>query len=101
MRRGIGINTDGERIGLYMDYWPAFFGNFRADHRPNIELRGQWKNPDIEADDHGSISRAFRPDGTLYQRGQGPNVPYPGDIVSVTLTPGSYSDFEAACKVNR
>ena len=97
MRRGITTNTDGEKIELYMDYWPIF-GTFMTDHRPAIELRGKWQNPDIVMDDHGSISRAFAPDGSVYQRGQGPHVPYPGDITPVTLLPGSYSDFEAACK---
>ena len=97
MRRGIGLNTDGEKISLYMDYWPVLFGNFRGDHRPYIELRGQWHNPNIEMDDHGSIYRAFEPDGTVYRR-HDQNRPYPGEIVPVTLTPGSYSDFKAACQ---
>src|SRR5215470_2758517 len=96
MRRGIGTNTDGEKISLYMNHWPRFFGGFTNDHRPSIELRGQWKNPDIVMDDHGSISRAFNPDGTV-DRGHS-NKPYPGDITPVTLVPGSYSDFEAASK---
>jgi len=96
MRRGIGTNTDGEKISLYMDYWPRFFGGFTNDHRPSIELRGQWKNPNIVMDDHGSIFRAFNSDGTV-DRGHS-NKPYPGDITPVTLVPGSYSDFEAACK---
>jgi hypothetical protein len=98
MRRGIGINTNGEKIDLYMSYYPAFFGNLTADRRPSIELRGHWENPNIVMDDHGSISRAFAPDGSVYQRGQGPHVPYPGEILPVTLVPGSYSDFAAACK---
>jgi len=98
MRRGIGTNTDGEKISLYMNHWPRFSGGFTNDHRPSIELRGQWKNPNIIMDDHGSISRAFNPDGTV-DRGHS-NKPYPGDITPVTLVPGSYSDFEAACKAS-
>jgi hypothetical protein len=97
MRRGIGKNTDGEKISFYAHYWPIAFGNFTTDHRPGIELRGQWKNPNIEMDDHGSIYRAFNPDGTVF-RGGGPEKPYNGEVVPVTLAPGSYSDFEAACK---
>lgn len=99
MRRGIGTNLDGEGIGLYMNYWPAFFGSFTANHRPSIELRGQWKNPNIVMDDHGSISRAFNADGTVDQGHS--NKPYPGDITPVTLVPGSYSDFKAACQATR
>ncbi len=101
MRRGIGTNTDGEKIDLYMDNWPALTGTFQSDHRPAVEFRGQWENPDIVMDDHGSISRAFAPDGSVYQRGQTARIPYPGDIVPVTLSPGSYSDFETACKATR
>jgi len=100
MRRGIGLSTDGEKITLYMNYYPTFFGNLRSDHRPSIELRGQWHNPDITMDDHGSISRAFEPDGTV-TRSNDPKRPYPGEIVPVTLVPGSYSDFEATCKLSR
>ena len=96
MRRGIGTNLDGEKINLYMDYWPIFFGNFVTSHRPAIELRGQWKNPNIVMDDHGSIFRAFNADFTVDQGHS--NKPYPGDITSVTLVPGSYSDFKTACK---
>lgn len=96
MRRGISTNLDGESIGLYMYYWPAFFGNFAASHRPSIEFRGQWKNPNIVMDDHGSIFRAFNADGAVDQGHS--NKPYPGDITPVTLVPGSYSDFKAACQ---
>jgi hypothetical protein len=96
MRRGIGTNTDGQEINLYMNYRPVFFGYVRSDHRPSVEFRGKWQNPNIVADDHGSIFRAFNPDGTV-DRGHS-HKPYPGDISPVTLFPGSYSDFEAACK---
>jgi len=99
MRRGIGINTDGEKIDLYMDYWPAFFGNLRSDHRPSVEFRGKWQNPNILADDGGSIFRAFNPDATV-DRGHS-NKPYPGDVTPITLVPGTYSNFEAACKASR
>jgi hypothetical protein len=99
MRRGIRLATDGEKISLYMDYYPVFFGNMRADHKPYIELRGQWKNPEIVGDDHGSLSRAFQSDGTV-DRTQNNHKPYPGDITPVTLAPGSYSEFEAACKAH-
>jgi len=99
MRRGIGTNTDGEKINLYMFYWPAFAGNLTADHRPSVEFQGKWQNPNIVADDHGSIFRAFSPDGTV-DRGHS-NKPYPGDVAPVTLVPGSYSDFKAACSASK
>ena len=99
MRRGISTNLDGEKIDLYMFYWPAFSGNFSGTHRPSIEFRGQWKNPNIVMDDHGSIFRAFNADGTVDQGHS--SKPYPGDITPVTLVPGSYSDFKAACQTAR
>lgn len=97
MRRGLGLNTDGEKISLGMYYRPLVFWNFTTDHRPGIELRGQWHNPNLVMDDHSSIQRAFNSDGSVYHGGQ-PERPYMGEIVPVTLVPGSYSDFEAACK---
>ena len=100
MRRGLGLYTDGEKISLYMFYRPAFFGNFTGDRRPSVELRGQWHNPNIVMDDHSSLYRAFEPDGTVYRR-HDQSRPYLGEVVPVTLTPGSYSDFEAACKASK
>ena len=96
MRRGIGLNTDGEKISLYM-YNAPIFANFTGGNRPSIELRGQWHNPNLVLDDHSSIARAFNADGTV-NTGHDPNRPYIGEVVPVTLTPASYSDFEAACR---
>jgi len=96
MRRHLNLSTDGEAIDLYMYNWPALYGQFTTDHRPSIELRGHWKNPDLVMDDHGSIFRAFLSDGSVY-RGHDTNHPYNGEIVPVTLVKGSYSEFESAC----
>ena len=102
MRRNLPVSTDGEAISLYMYNWPALFGGFMTDHRPSIEVRGHWKNPNLEMDDHGSIYRAFQADGSLYQgQGHGPSRPYMGEVVPVTIGPGSKSDFEAACRAAR
>ncbi len=97
MRRGIGANTDGEKITLYIYHRDPIFGNFQGYHRPYIEFRGQWKNPNIVADDHGSIDREFTADGRVDRNLS--HKPYPGDITPVTLVPGTYSEFKAACKV--
>jgi len=98
MRRGLSVNTDGEKITLGMTHYPIFrMFSGPTDSRPSIEIRGQWHNPNIVADDHGSISRNFNSDGTVDST-PNRNHPYPGDITSVTLVPGSYSDFKAACQ---
>jgi hypothetical protein len=96
MRPHLNLSTDGEPIDLYMDYWPALYGQFISDRRPSIEVRGHWKNPDLVMDDHSSIFRAFLPDGSVYH-GHDPGRPYMGEVVPVTLVKGSYSEFEAAC----
>jgi hypothetical protein len=96
MRRNPDLRVDGEAIGLYMNYWPAFYGLFTAEHRPSIQLRGHWKNPNLEMDDDGSISNNFQRDGSLYT-GHEKSRPYSTEIVPVTLMRGSYSDFERAC----
>jgi len=96
MRPYLPVSTDGEPIDLYMNYWPALYGQFITDRRPGIELRGHWKNPNLVMDDTGSIFRAFLPDGSVY-RGHDTNHPYNGEVVPVTLAKGSYSEFKAAC----
>ena len=101
MPRGIGRDTDGVKISLYAYYYPPFLANLGHDRRPEIEIRGQWHGDSIVADDHGSISRSFNPDGTVL-RGKTPaHQPYPGPIVPVTLNAGSYSDFKSACQARR
>jgi hypothetical protein len=96
MRAHLSTNTDGEKISLYMNNWPAFTGGFIADRRPSIQFRGQWRNPNIVLDDHGSLAQAFLPDGTVY-KGHSPNYSPPHEIVPLTLHPGSYDDFKSAC----
>ena len=100
MRRNLPLSTDGETISLYMNNWPALTGGFIADHRPSLEVRGYWKNPNLEMDDDSSIYRAFEPDGSVYRR-HDPNRPYKGEVVPVTIRPGAYSEFETACRATR
>lgn len=96
MRPYLPVSTDGEPIDLGLSYWPVFLGPFISDHRPGIQLRGHWKNPNLVMDDNSSIFRAFLADGSVYL-GHDTNHPYNGEVVPVTLVQGSYSDFKAAC----
>ena len=96
MRKHPNLSTDGEKIHLYMHNWP-WNGGFITDHRPSLELKGHWLNPNLVMDDDASIQRAFQADGSVYQ-GHDANHPYNGEVVPVTFYPGTYSDFEAACK---
>ena len=96
MRKHLNLSTDGEAIHLYMSYWPAWSGQFISDRRPSLDLRGHWRNPNLVMDDHGSLSNAFQPDGSVY-RGHDRNRPYSTEVVPVTFSQGPYSDFAAAC----
>ena len=96
MRAHLPANTNGEKISLYMLNWPPFTGGFLTDHRPNISFRGQWQNPNIVLDDHGSLDWAFLPDGSVY-RGHSSTYHPAREVVPLSLHPGSWSDFKAAC----
>lgn len=100
MPRHLHLSTNGESIHLYMDYWPLWTGEFINDHRPNLQFRGHWQNPNIVMDDHGSIANAFEPDGTVY-RGHSPTRPYSTVGVPITLVEGPRSDFDRACAAMR
>jgi len=100
MRPHLNLSTDGEKIDLYMDYWPVLTGQFTGDHSPYLEFRGSWRNPNLVMDDHGSIGRGFQPDGTVYH-GHGGNRPYMDEVVPITLTDSPYSEFDKACAALR
>jgi hypothetical protein len=100
MRLHLPVHTDGEAISLGMDNWPALTGGFMTIHRPSIGLVGHWRNPDLVMDDHSSLYRAFNADGSVIEKIP-PNRPYNGEVVPVTIKPGTYDDFEAACRAGR
>jgi hypothetical protein len=91
-RMGMGTDTNGKTMYLYMHTYHVFSG----DNRPRFELHGIWRNPDLVMDDHETLSKAFEPDGTL-SIGQSKNRPPHHEIIPITLHEGNKSDFEAAC----
>lgn len=95
MRKHLSLSTDGEAIHLYMHYWP-WNAQFLTEHRPSLDLRGHWQNPNLVMDDQGSIAKAFQPDGSVYQ-GHDRNRVYSPEMLPVTFNPSSYSDFSSAC----
>lgn len=97
MRPYLHLSTDGEAIHIYVYYWP-WNGNFITDHRPSLDFRGHWRNPDLVMDDQGTIAKAFQSDGSV---NRGAARPSPSEIVPVTFVQGSYSDFKAACSTLR
>jgi len=94
MRKHLNVSTDGEK--MYIKVYHRPIGGFSGERRPRIELLGHWKGPNLVMNDDGSISRSFQPDGSVYL-GNDPNRPYRLEVIPITLTEGSYSEFESAC----
>jgi hypothetical protein len=86
-----GTDLQGKAAYIYMNHYSAFGGS----NAPSLEFRGKWNNPDLIMDDHGSINRAFDPDGVLARNNH--MRPYIQEVVPITLHEGPYSDFSAAC----
>lgn len=57
-------DLSGVPIHLYLYNWPLL-ASFMADRRPSFDLYGTFGNLQMTLDDHGSLARAFRRDGTL------------------------------------
>lgn len=97
MEKHMGTSTDGKRMDMQVYRRPWYRGWVGVwDHRPRLEFRGVWRNPDLVLDDRGSLDRAFNADGTL-RSGPAP-VRTPGQPdAQLTLHEGSKSEFEAAC----
>jgi len=74
-------NTEGSVISFRLLEWYFF------DSRPTrgyLDLEGRWNGTKLVMDDRGSLAKTFRSDLKI-------------EHASVTLNPGSYSDFKAAC----
>jgi hypothetical protein len=95
-QRDIRLDTNGKTASFYMDNYNVK-SQLTGQHRPYLELRGKWNNPDLVLNDHGSIARNFAPDATLYGE-HSPSRPYISEVVPVTLHEGGKAEFEAACK---
>lgn len=95
LERGTWSGTDGRTMRLHMYRYNASpindAGNAR---RPRLDFRGVWHNPVFDADDEGSVSRAFTAAGTV-NMGHLPSTRWTS---RTTLRPGSYADFAAACR---
>jgi hypothetical protein len=74
-------STEGSVISFRMLEWVLF--NTRPT-RGYFDLYGRWSGTQLVMDDRGSFAKTFR---------SGLKIEH----ASVTLDPGSYSDFKAAC----
>ena len=93
--KNMGASTDGKHVFLYMHKRRGFWSSTASDTCPSLEFHGAWHNPDMLLDDHGILSRTFKPDGTLYESR---NQPAARETVPLTLHEGSRSDFDSACQ---
>jgi hypothetical protein len=96
MERHFGLDFQGRTVELDMRSSSFVDRQLGRDLRPKIKLFGRWNNPDLVMDDHGTLSHAFEPDGSLY-KGSMRNRPELRETVLVTLREGARSDFETAC----
>ncbi|HEV3040728.1 MAG TPA: hypothetical protein VHA33_23385 [Candidatus Angelobacter sp.] len=89
--RPLGNDLNGRSASFYVN---RTFRRRYANPKPDLYLRGQWNNPDLVLDDHGSIARSFDHDARLY-----PTARWDiGEVSPVTLHEGSRSEFDAACR---
>lgn len=91
-----GTDTNGMAMDISM-YWRPWNYMFTTDDRPRLNLRGHWQNPDLVMDDGGTLSRAFRPDGTVY-RGPTSGQRRLGTPVSIVLHAVPWSRWFADCR---
>jgi hypothetical protein len=70
MPRDHGTDLTGVPLHFYMNHRMLFWqlGN---DERPSLQFRGSFGDSQLILDDLGSLAKAFRPDGSLYPRGDG------------------------------
>jgi hypothetical protein len=97
MTRNHGTDLRGVPIHLYLYNWPLFANLFHGDRRPRFDLYGTFGDSQMTLDDHGSLARAFKPDGTLV--GQRERWPWNQQSVHLTLAEDSLWATSPACPV--
>jgi hypothetical protein len=95
MPRKFYVNSMGQPISLWVENWRATLP-VGAEKKPSFRLWGRWGQREILADDRGTLSKAFLPDGTLRPE-KSHVLSSEVEDISVTLHEGSYGDFESAC----
>ncbi len=96
MDRHVGRDMNGKAIRIY-GYNHPWNWQYVNDDRPELDLRGQWQNPNIVLNDRGTLLNNFKPDGTLYPKGQHATTKEPLQLV---LNQGSHADYAAACNAH-
>jgi hypothetical protein len=98
MHERTGIDSNGKAMRISLHRRPWYYGLTGTwDSRPRLELRGRWQNPDLVMDDGGSLSRAFLPDGRLYQ-GPPRNQPAAREKLELVLHETGWLGFVSGCR---
>ncbi len=87
---GAWLHTEGGQMTLDLREPPG------PKLRRTFSLYGAWSGGELPLDDHKSMFRNFRPDGTLTPSGSYTS-PVPERHATVTLASGNQSDFDSLC----
>jgi len=95
MPRSHGTDLRGVPIHLYLTNW-SLSSEFTGDRRPQLDLYGSFGESQLILEDRGSLTRAFRPDGTLHGPGD-PKRQWLQESVHVILQEDSSLKFSPTC----
>lgn len=90
------IDTNGKEMHLEL-YRRPWYWNFTGtwDHRPRLDLRGRWQNPELVMNDGGTLSQSFLADGTLNHG----LTPKPGEKLQIVFQEPPWTGWFADCRV--
>jgi hypothetical protein len=91
------VDTDGQPLHIYLYRRPWNYNFVAVNEHPKLDFRGQWHNPDLIMDEHGTLSQEFTADGHLYS-GAPQKRPQASETIHVDFKSASRSDFDVACK---
>jgi hypothetical protein len=95
MPRSHGTDLRGVPIHLYLNNWSPR-AQFTGDRRPHFDLYGVFGDSQLILEDRGSLARAFRPDGSLYEA-RNRNRPWQQPSTHIVLREDSAWEFNPSC----
>ena len=93
-----GVDTNGKEMYLSLHRRPGYsLVSGTIDARPRLDLRGRWRDLELELDDGGSLSQAFLADGTLFS-GRPRDQPPAREHVALVLHETAWSGWMSDCR---
>lgn len=93
-----GRETNGLEMRVDMHRRPWYWNLAgRWDERPRLAFRGRWQNPDFVANDGGTLSIAFLPNGRLYD-GAPRNQPLARETLPVVFHSVPWTAWFSDCR---